>query len=98
MSEGPRRWRYSSVGAIIARRDFDVKQIAEWGMFSGATRADVERIVRRALKDMVIKGGEHLETARGRENAGSGKRRNLERCTNRSVIPQVGSGKIGTLA
>ena len=72
-------------------------------MFSGATRADVERIVRRALKDMVIKGGElrlnveHLETARRRENSGSGKRRSLERCTNRSVTPRVGSGKIGTL-
>ena len=57
------------------RRDFDVEEIAERGMFQGATHADVERIVRRALKEMVIKGGElrlnveHLETARRRECA-----------------------------
>ena len=84
-------------------RDFDFKEIAERGMFNGATHADVERIVRRVLKDMVIKGGElrlnveHLETARRRENAGSRKRRNLEPCTNRSATPRMGSGKIGTL-
>ena len=57
------------------RRDFDVEEIAERDMFNGATHADVERIVRRALKDMVIEGGElrlnvaHLETAQRRESA-----------------------------
>ena len=57
------------------RRDFDVQEIAGRDMFKGATHADVERIVRRALKEMVIKGGElrlsveHLETARRRESA-----------------------------
>ena len=57
------------------RRDFDVEEIAERDMFKGATHADVERIVRRALKEMVIKGGDlrlnvqHLETARRREIA-----------------------------
>ena len=57
------------------RRDFDIEETAERGMFDGATHADVERIVQRALKEMVIKGGdlrlnvEHLETARRRESA-----------------------------
>ena len=57
------------------RRDFDVEEIAERDLFKGATHADVERIVRRALKEMIIKGGEprlnvdHLETARRRESA-----------------------------
>ena len=57
------------------RREFDIESIAESGMFKGATHADVERIVRRALKDMVLKGGElclsaiHLQTAQHRESA-----------------------------
>ena len=57
------------------RRDFDVEEIAERDMFKGATHADVERSVRRALKEMIIRGGEprlnvdHLETARRRESA-----------------------------
>ena len=57
------------------RREFDIESIAESGMFKGATHADVERIVRRALKDMVLKGGElclnatHLQTAQRRESA-----------------------------
>ena len=57
------------------RRDFDVREIAERDMLKGATHADVERIVRRALKEMVIKGGElrlnvdHLEAALRRESA-----------------------------
>ena len=57
------------------RRDFDVEEIAERDMFKGATHADVERVVRRALKEMIITGGElrlnvdHLEAAQRREGA-----------------------------
>ena len=57
------------------RYEFDVKEIADRGWFKGATHADVERVVRRALKEMVLQGGElklrleHIETAQRRENA-----------------------------
>ena len=43
--------------------------------FKGATHADVERVLRRALKEMVLQGSdlrlriEHLEAATRRENA-----------------------------
>ena len=63
-------------------RDFDVEKIAERDMFKGATHADVERILRRALKEMVLKGGDlrlsvdHLETARRREGARKQRARN----------------------
>ena len=57
------------------RRDFDVREIAERDTLKGATHADVERIVRRALKEMVIEGGDlrlnvdHIEAALRRESA-----------------------------
>ena len=57
------------------RRDFDVREIAERDVLKGLTHADVERIVRRALKEMVIEGGDlrlnaaHLEAALRRESA-----------------------------
>ena len=57
------------------RCEFDIPEIAERGWFKGASHADVERIVRRAVKDMVLEGEaprlrvRHLETARRRETA-----------------------------
>ena len=50
------------------------------------------------IKNCVLRlNVEHLEMDRCSENAGSGKRRSLERCTNQNTTPRVGSGKIGTL-
>ena len=52
------------------RHDFDVKNVVQLGWFKGATHADVERVIRRAIKAMVLEGGEpplrleHLEAAR----------------------------------
>ena len=57
------------------RREFHVTEIADKGWFEGATHADVERVVRRAIKRMVLQGGElrlrleHVEAARRRESA-----------------------------
>ena len=58
------------------RYDFDIKEVVQLGWFKGATHADVERVVRRAIKAMVLEGGEprlrleHLEAARRRVHAG----------------------------
>ena len=58
------------------RHDFDVKEVVQLGWFKSATHADVERVVRRAIKAMVLEGGEprlrleHLEAARRRARAG----------------------------
>ena len=57
------------------RREFDFKEVVDRGWFKGATHADVERVVRRAVKEMVLHGGElrlcleHIETAQHREKA-----------------------------
>ena len=57
------------------RRDFDFEDVVDQGWFSGATHADVERVLRRAVKDMVLEGGEfrlcleHINRARRRDNA-----------------------------
>ena len=57
------------------RREFKVEAVVERGWFNGATHADVERVVRRAVKEMVLEGGdpllrlEHLETAVRHESA-----------------------------
>ena len=57
------------------RREFAIRSVAERGMFDGETHADVERVVRRAVKEMVLDGGEpglsieHLETAQRHEKA-----------------------------
>lgn len=51
------------------RREFDIETVVEKGWFKGRTHADVERVVRRALKSMVLQGGElrllleHVEIA-----------------------------------
>ena len=57
------------------RREFEIGEIVGRGWFKGAAHADVERIVRRAVKEMVLAGEaprlriEHLESARKREAA-----------------------------
>ena len=57
------------------RHEFEVQEIADRGWFKGATHADVERVVRRAVKEMVLEGGElrlrvqHIQSARRRESA-----------------------------
>ena len=57
------------------RREFEIGEVVRWGWFKGAAHADVERIVRRAVKEMVLAGEaprlrmEHLESARRREAA-----------------------------
>ena len=59
------------------RREFAIDDIAGRGWFKGDTHADVERVLRRVLREMVLDGGdlrlriEHLEAARRRENASS---------------------------
>lgn len=54
------------------RREFEVEDGAVTALFKGMTHADVERVLRRAIKDMVLAGQEfltvrHLETAARRE-------------------------------
>lgn len=55
------------------RYEFNVEEVAARGWFEGDSHADVERVVRRAVKEMVLQGGDmrllirHLESARRRE-------------------------------
>ncbi len=57
------------------RRAFDIREIVERGWFKGAVHADVERVIRRAVKEMVLEDESpllsmaHLETARRHEMA-----------------------------
>ncbi|MFZ1730427.1 MAG: AAA family ATPase [Bacteroidota bacterium] len=56
------------------RREFDIEDARIVGLFKGMTHADVERVLRRAAKDMVLSGKEflserHLQTAIRREDA-----------------------------
>ena len=57
------------------RRTFELSDIPSDDWFNGATHADIERVIFRAIKEMVLEGGdqrlriEHLETARRREGA-----------------------------
>ena len=50
--------RLLSVKLRGVRRDFDFKDVVDRGWFGGASHADVERVLRRAVKDMVLEGGE----------------------------------------
>ncbi len=54
------------------RREFEVEDTSVTALFEGMTHADVERVLRRAIKDMVLEGREfltvgHLEIAARRE-------------------------------
>ncbi len=57
------------------RKQFDIRAVVDTGIFSGASHADVERIVRRALKIVILSGRElcltadDLEVAARRESA-----------------------------
>ena len=66
------------------RPEFEIADLAARGWFKGASHADVERVIRRAAKEMVLAGEAprlriaHLEAARRRETARqarAGKRR-----------------------
>ena len=63
------------------RYDFDVRDVANRNWFKDATHADVERVVRRAIKEMVLRGDQdclrldHIDTARRREQ---GRKRRAE--------------------
>ena len=67
--------RLLSIKLRGVRREFAIEDIAARGWFKGATHADVERVLRRALKAMVLQDSdlrlriEHLEAAQRRENA-----------------------------
>ena len=56
------------------RREFEIEDARIAGLFKGMSHADVERVLRRAAKDMVLGGKEflserHLQTALRREDA-----------------------------
>ena len=74
------------------RREFAIDDVVGRGWFKGATHADVERVLRRALKEMVLQGSdlrlriEHLEATRRRENA----RRNRARKHGALPLPSYG--------
>lgn len=56
------------------RREFDIEDARIAGLFKGMSHADVERVLRRAAKDMVLTGKEflserHLQTSIQREDA-----------------------------
>lgn len=56
------------------RREFDIQDIVTRGWFAGAAHADVERVLWRAVKAMVLAGDtslreEHIQLARRHENA-----------------------------
>ena len=67
--------RLFSVKLRGVRHDLDIKDLAHRDWFEDATHADVERVVRRAVKEMVLQGGEpvlrigHVESAYRRERA-----------------------------
>ena len=56
------------------RREFDIDDARIAGLFKGMSHADVERVIRRAAKDMILSGKEflserHIRTAIRREDA-----------------------------
>lgn len=57
------------------RRAFGIRELADSGWFKGSTHADVERLVLRSVKEMVLEGGEsrlylrHFDAARRRERS-----------------------------
>ncbi len=56
------------------RRDFELDRANLPGMFKGMSYADIERVLRRAIKDMIVSGKEflairHIQSALSREDA-----------------------------
>ncbi len=43
------------------RREFELEDLTISGLFKGMSYADVERVLRRAIKEMVLSGGEFLQ-------------------------------------
>ena len=66
-------YRLFSIKLRGVRHDLDIKDLTRRDWFEDATHADVERVLRRAVKEMVLQGGEpvlrigHLESAYRRE-------------------------------
>lgn len=65
--------RLLSIKLSGLRREFDIEDARIAGLFKGMSHADVERVLRRAAKDMVLAGKEflserHLQTAIQRED------------------------------
>lgn len=55
------------------RRNFEPSESAVWSRFKGKSHADIERVLRRAIKEMVLQSREfletiHLDSAIAREN------------------------------
>lgn len=66
--------RLLSVKLRGLRREFEIEDARIVGLFKGLSHADVERVLRRAAKDMVLSGKDflserHLESAIRREDA-----------------------------
>ena len=66
--------RLLSVKLRGLRREFEIDDARIAGLFKGLSHADVERVLRRAAKDMVLSGKDflserHLESAIRREDA-----------------------------
>ena len=67
--------RLLSVKLRGVRHELDVREVVDRNWFKDAAHADVERVVRRAIKEMVLQGDrqslrlDHLDTARRRERA-----------------------------
>ncbi|MCP4379584.1 MAG: ATP-binding protein [bacterium] len=66
--------RLLSVKLRGLRREFEIEDARIASLFKGMSHADVERVLRRAAKDMVLAGKEflgerHLQTANRREDA-----------------------------
>jgi SpoVK/Ycf46/Vps4 family AAA+-type ATPase len=56
------------------RRDFEISELEAVSSFKGMSYADIERVARRAIKEMILQGNEfleirHLESAQRRELA-----------------------------
>lgn len=66
------------------RRDFEIEDGHLLGLFENFSHADVERVIRRAIKEMILKGQEflqirHLEKARQRETINNKKLKGVTR-------------------
>lgn len=62
------------------RREFELEDTSVTSLFKGMTHADVERVLRRAIKEMILAGREfltttHLESAVAREKFRPGRKR-----------------------
>lgn len=66
------------------RYDFAVEELASLPCLRGVSHADAERIVHRAIKDMVLEGGESCLGLRHLKNAGKGERGRLTKAAKES--------------